>query len=58
MQVKNTTGVDRYVPAVGLVVAAGDSVDIDDKAGASLIEQGWKKHTPAKKADEATPQED
>ena len=42
MQVTNTTGIDLYVPAVGDVVAAGSSVEIDDTAGRSLVEQGWK----------------
>lgn len=62
MQITNSTGVDLYVAALGLVVADDETIDVDESLAEQLAAQGWKSK-PAKrptnsKADEATPQED
>lgn len=52
---------DRYLPSTGEYVKAGQWVEVDPDAGASLVEQGWKsmrsaaaKKAAAKKAAEET----
>ncbi len=43
------TGPERvYLPAHGDWVEPGDTVDVDDEAGVSLIEQGWTPPAPEK----------
>jgi hypothetical protein len=41
MRVKNTTGVDVVVMAVGEIVDQGATVEVDDELGAQLVAQGW-----------------
>lgn len=42
MHVTNSTGDDRYVPAVGDWVKAGAEVEVDSEVGQALVDQGWK----------------
>jgi len=62
MKVVNTTGTDLYVVAVGDVVAAGDTIDVDSETANALTLQGWGTNKTARKATTpatpATPQED
>lgn len=59
MQITNKTGVDLYVAALQLVVADGETIDVDADLAEQLALQGWKVATkkPTTKADEADPQE-
>lgn len=61
MQVTNTTGIDLNVAALQLIVADGETIDVDDAVAEQLIAQGWKakpaKRSTPTKADEADPQE-
>lgn len=43
---------DRYLPATGEYVKAGDWIEVEPDVGASLVEQGWKsmRQAAAKKA--------
>lgn len=55
MLVTNPHGWALDVPALGLVVGAGETVDAPDDIAASLAEQGWKVAKPkAAKADNPT----
>lgn len=64
MDVKNTTGEDRFLSATGTWVAGGAAVTVDDTVGESLLEQGWKKSrtksspTTAPDPDPPTPEAD
>lgn len=62
MQITNTTGVDLYVAPLQLVVLAGETVDVDDLIGESLVAQGWTskavKRSTTPKAPVADSQED
>lgn len=62
MQITNSTGVDLYVAALGVVVADGESIEVSEQLAEQLAAQGWKskpvKRPSNSKADEATPQED
>lgn len=59
---KVTAPFDAFVPALaddssGGLVAAGESVEVPDEVGASLLEQGWKGGTKRARStdDETTP---
>lgn len=52
MQVTCPDGV--YLPALGRNVDAGESIDVPDDVGASLVEQGWKSKKAAPAAKPAT----
>lgn len=62
MKVTNPHDQDVYVPAVGDVVAAGATVDVDTAIADALVAQGWttkpRRSGSADKAEEATPEED
>jgi len=49
MNVTNTTGIDLYVVAVGDVVAAGDTIDVDVDTANALTQQGWGTTKTARK---------
>lgn len=56
MQITNSTGADLYLAALQTVVAAGDSIDVDDVLAEQLVLQGWtvkttKTKTKATEAD-------
>lgn len=46
---------DVYLPVVGDEVKEGDVIDVDDDAGRSLVEQGWKKAPKSAKPDAVEP---
>lgn len=41
MQVTNTTGVDLYLAALQIVVADGETVNVDETYAELLTAQGW-----------------
>jgi hypothetical protein len=41
VHIVNTTGEDRYLPAVGRFVENGETVEVDADLAPSLIDQGW-----------------
>jgi hypothetical protein len=42
---------DCTVPSLNLAVKRGETVEVPDKIGASLVTQGWAKATDTKKPD-------
>lgn len=59
MQITNSTGVDLYLAAVQLIVADGESIDVDEALAEQLVLQGWTLKTPksTRKAAEAESEE-
>lgn len=49
MKVTNPDPHQVWVPQLGVNVAAGASIDVDDAVGTCLVAAGWKK-SPAKSA--------
>lgn len=59
MQITNSTGVDLYLAAVQLIVADGESIDVDEALAEQLVLQGWTLKAPksTRKAAEAESEE-
>lgn len=52
MKITNVSGDDLHLPAIGKVIPAGDTVDVADDLGKSLLDQpaNWQAATQTKPA--------